>query len=55
VPNDAVQSPIMQKTVRLRERRPRVKRIGYLKDHGWRAQPVLIDKGTKPMLQFDKP
>ncbi|MBN1420997.1 MAG: hypothetical protein JXP34_19660, partial [Planctomycetes bacterium] len=36
-------------SVRLRERRPRVKAIGYLKDHDWRARPILIDKGTKPL------
>jgi hypothetical protein len=33
-------------SVRLRERRPRVERIGYLKDYDWRKQPVLIDKRT---------
>ena len=36
-------------SVRLRERRPRVKEIGYLKDHDWRANPILIDRYTKPM------
>ncbi|MBN1591539.1 MAG: DUF2961 domain-containing protein, partial [Pirellulales bacterium] len=30
-------------SVRLRERRPRVKEIGYLKDHDWRKKPILID------------
>ncbi len=36
-------------SVRLRERRPRVKRVGYLRDHDWRARPILIEKRTKPM------
>jgi hypothetical protein len=36
-------------SVRLRERRPRVERIGYLKDHDWRANPILIDKKTPPL------
>lgn len=36
-------------SVRLRERRPRVKEIGYLKDHDWRAQPILIDLNTEPL------
>ncbi len=35
-------------SVRLRERRPRVKQIGYLKDHDWRSDPILIDRHTKP-------
>ncbi|MBN1591433.1 MAG: DUF2961 domain-containing protein [Pirellulales bacterium] len=35
-------------SVRLRERRPRVKEIGYLKDHDWREEQILIDKRTKP-------
>ncbi|MBN2022014.1 MAG: DUF2961 domain-containing protein [Pirellulales bacterium] len=30
-------------SVRLRERRPRVKDIGYLKDYDWRKKPILID------------
>ncbi|MBN1126722.1 MAG: DUF2961 domain-containing protein [Sedimentisphaerales bacterium] len=36
-------------SVRLRERRPRVERFGYLKDHDWRANPILIDKTTPPL------
>ena len=36
-------------SVRLRQRRPRVKEIGYLKDHDWRAQPVLIERTTEPL------
>ena len=36
-------------SIRLRERRPRVKEIGYLKDHDWRFGPVLIDKRTAPI------
>lgn len=35
-------------SVRLRERRPRVAEIGYLKDHDWRAEPILIDLNTEP-------
>jgi len=34
-------------SVRLRERRPRVKEIGYLKDHDWRSEPILIDHTVK--------
>ncbi|MBN2295315.1 MAG: hypothetical protein JXM70_22990, partial [Pirellulales bacterium] len=30
-------------SVRLRERRPRVKEIGYLKDYDWRKKPIMID------------
>jgi len=30
-------------SVRLRERRPRVKEVGYLKDYDWRKKPILID------------
>ncbi len=37
-------------SVRLRERRPRVEQIGYLKDHNWREMPILIDKNT-PQLK----
>lgn len=36
-------------SIRLRERRPRVKEIGYLRDHDWRSGPVLIEKKTQPM------
>lgn len=36
-------------SVRLRERRPRVEKIGYLKDYDWRKKPVLIDKRTPPL------
>ncbi|HBO45423.1 MAG TPA: hypothetical protein DD670_16120, partial [Planctomycetaceae bacterium] len=36
-------------SARLRERRPRVKEIGFLKDHDWRSNPILIDKNTKPL------
>ncbi len=36
-------------SVRLRERRPRVKQLGYLKDHDWRANPILIDRYTESM------
>jgi len=38
-------------SVRLRERRPRVREIGYLKNHDWRAEPILIDRTTKPMAK----
>ncbi|MBP7053692.1 MAG: DUF2961 domain-containing protein [Phycisphaerae bacterium] len=41
-------------SVRLRERRPRVERIGYLKDHDWRANPILIDKNTPPLKSEQK-
>jgi hypothetical protein len=30
-------------SVRLRERRPRVKEFGYLRDYDWREKPLLID------------
>jgi Arc/MetJ family transcription regulator len=33
-------------SIRLRERLPLVKTIGYLKDHDWRAGPILVDKLT---------
>ncbi|NLE36804.1 MAG: DUF2961 domain-containing protein, partial [Pirellulaceae bacterium] len=36
-------------SARLRERRPRVKEIGFLKDHDWRSNPILIDKNAKPL------
>lgn len=42
-------------SIRLRERRPRVKAIGYLKDHDWRARPILIDKETKPLHETGRP
>ena len=35
-------------SVRLRERRPQVQEIGYLKNHDWRTEPILIDLNTKP-------
>ncbi len=41
-------------STRLRERRPRVERIGYLKNHNWRTNPILIDKNTPPLKEKEK-
>jgi len=45
---DANGNRIGVNSIRLRERRPRVERIGYLKDHDWRKEQILIDRKVKP-------
>jgi hypothetical protein len=45
---DANGNRIGVNSVRLRERRPRVEKLGYLKDHDWRTEQILIDRKIEP-------